>query len=143
MTLFEQLKADQLAAMRNRDQSLVTVLRMLLSELSYKVIDAKSEMTDEVVVDVLRKELKKRNESIAIYEKANDAERSAQEKYEVGIISKYVPADMDEDLVRQVVEEMASSGKRGGQLVGLVMGKLKGKVEGNVVSKLVMEKYGS
>lgn len=143
MTLFEQLKADQLVAMKNRDLKMVTILRMLLSELSYKVIDSKAEMTDEVVMEVMRKEAKKRVESIAIYEKAGDEARKAAEEFELAIIKKFLPASMPEEEVAKVVEEMAATGKRGGQLVGLVMGKLKGKVEGSVVTRLVNEKYAS
>jgi len=141
--LYQQIKTEMIAAQKSGDTRLLGVLRLLSSELSYALVDFKGEeLPDEIVVKVLMKEAKKRRESIEIYEKAKATERAEQEKYELGVIEKYLPEMMDEAEVEKVVEQTAlESGLRGGRLMGMVMGKLKGQVEGTVVQKIVMSKY--
>lgn len=89
--LYQQLKEEQLKAQKARDVRYLGVIRLLTSELSYKAIDNKGEVTDAEAIAVLRKEAKKRVKSIAIYEKYNDLARTDQEKYELEIIKRYLP----------------------------------------------------
>ncbi len=137
--LYETIQANLVTAMKARDVRLVGLLRMLVSQLKYKMIDGGLEkLDDEMVVAVLRTEVNKRKESIEIFEKAGDVARSEQEKYELDEIEKYLPKLMDEAEVEGEVRAMAQeSGKTGGQLIGLVMGKLKGKADGGMVARLV------
>ena len=117
--------------------------KALISELNYKAIDA-GVLTDEVVVQVLQKEAKKRQESIDIYTKVGDAARADAERFELVIIEAYLPKMMSEAEVEAEVDKVAmESPLRGGQLVrGVVMGKLRGKADGGLVARLVNQKYG-
>ena len=119
------------------------ILKLLLSELSYAQVDYKQgELPDEEVVRVLRKEAKKRNDSIEIYEKVVETVRADQEKYELSIIGKYLPTMMAEADVEAEVAKIASeTGLTGGRLMGAVMGKLKGKADGAVINKIVSQKF--
>lgn len=140
--LFEQIKADITRAQKERNAVLLGVLRLLISELRYKEIDTQGEPTDEIVVGVLQKEAKKRNESIEIYTKVNATARADTERYELEIINSYLPKMMSEVEVATAVDKIAAeSPVRGGQLVGVAMGKLKGKADGGLVAKIVNEKY--
>ncbi|KKT72450.1 MAG: hypothetical protein UW68_C0037G0017 [Candidatus Collierbacteria bacterium GW2011_GWB1_44_6] len=141
--LYTKIKEDITAAQKAGDSRLVGALKLLSSELSYAQVDYKEgELPDEEVVRVLMKEAKKRRDSIEIYTKASSAERADQEKYELGIIEKYLPQMMSETEVAEVVDKTATeTGLTGGKLMGAVMVKLRGKVEGSVVQKVVNEKY--
>jgi uncharacterized protein YqeY len=143
MTLFDQIKTDVTKAQKERNSGLLNVLRLLVSELKYKEIDSAGNLTDDLVVGVLQKEAKKRQESIDIYTKVGDAARADAEKYELEVINAYLPQMMSEAEVESEVDKIAAeSPLRGGQLVGVVMGKLRGKADGGLVAKIVNQKYG-
>lgn len=119
------------------------ILKLILSELAYAQVDYKQgELPDEEVVRVLRKEAKKRNDAIEIYEKVGETARADQEKYELSIIEKYLPQMMAEaDVEVEVAKIAAETGFAGGRLMGAVMGKLKGKADGSVINKIVLVKF--
>jgi hypothetical protein len=140
--LYQQLKEEQLKAQKAQDVKYLGVIRLLTSELSYKAIENKGEVSDAEAIAVLNKEAKKRVESIAMYEKYNDVARADQEKYELEIIKRYLPELMSEEEVLKIVDEVAKeSGITGGRLIGLVSAKLKGKADGSVIARIVNEKY--
>ncbi len=122
---------------------MVGILKLILSELSYAQVDYKQgELPDEEVVRVLRKEAKKRNDAIEIYEKVGETARADQEKYELSIIEKYLPTMMAEaDVEIEVAKIAKETGLTGGRLMGAVMGKLKGKADGGMINKIVMAKF--
>ena len=131
------------AALKAGDSRLLGVLRLIISELSYAQVDFKGgDLPDEAVFKVLNKEAKKRKEAIEIYEKVGETARVDQEKYELSVIEKYLPALMSEAEAEIEIDKIAGgTDLRGGRLVGVIMGQLKGKVDGNVISKIVMQKY--
>ncbi|MEK7525248.1 MAG: GatB/YqeY domain-containing protein [Patescibacteria group bacterium] len=140
--LIDQIKTEIVKAQKEQNAKLLGVLRLLVSELNYKAIDAGA-LTDELVVGVLQKEAKKRQESIDIYMKVGDVARTDAEKYELEIIATYLPKMLGEAEVEAEVDKIAAeSPLRGGQLVGVVMGKLRGKADGGLVAKIVNHKYG-
>lgn len=135
----EKIYADQIQAMKQKDSRLLGVLRLLTSSINYKKIDLMTDvLSDEDAISVLRTEAKKRKESIEVYERVGAQDRADQEKYELGVIESYLPAQMGEDEIKKVVEDVAKeTGKTGGVLIGAVMGRLKGKADGSLVAKLV------
>ena len=140
--LYKQLKEEQLKAQKAQDARYLGVIRLLTSELSYKAIENKGEVSDEEAIAVLNREAKKRVESIAMYEKYKDSVRADQEKYELEIIKRYLPELMGEDEISKIVDEVAAeSGVMGGRLIGLVSTKLKGKADGSMIAKIVSQKY--
>ena len=88
--LIDQIKTEIVKAQKEQKAKLLGVLRLLVSELNYKAIDAGT-LTDELVVQVLQKEAKKRQESIDIYTKVGDSGRADLERYELEIIKTYLP----------------------------------------------------
>lgn len=140
--LIDQIKAELVKAQKEQNARLLGCLRLLVSELNYKAIDSGA-LTDEIVISVLQKEAKKRQEAIDIYTKVGDSGRADQEKYELAIINMYLPKMMDEAAVEAEVDRVAAeSPLRGGQLVGVVMGRLRGKADGGLVARIVNSKYG-
>lgn len=141
--MYNQIKLDLINAQKSGDTFLVGVLKLILSELSYVLVELKGgEMTDEVVIKTLFKEAKKRKDSIEAYIKANRLELSAVEEKELKIIETYLPVLMSEDEARVEIARIATeTGFTGGRLMGAVMGQLKGKIDGGLVQKLVNEGF--
>jgi|CXWL01.1.fsa_nt_gi uncharacterized protein YqeY len=147
--LIDQIKADVLKAQKEQNAKLLGVLRLVVSELNYKKIDlpaggqAPGELTDDLVIGVLQKEAKKRQDSIEIYTKVNEVARADAEKYELAIINAYLPKMMTEVEVEAELDKIAAESLlRGGQLVGVAMARLRGKADGGLVARLVNQKYG-
>ncbi len=140
--LLEQIQKDLTEALKGKNEAVVSTLRLLLSEIHNRQIEKQAELTDEEVVGVLRKEVKKRQESIEAYEKGGRQELADKEKKELEILSKYLPQEMDsqelEKIVKEVIEEVGAKGPGDfGRVMGVVMGKGKGRIDGSKVAEAV------
>lgn len=145
MGLKEQIPEDLKNALRNKNTLELSVLRMLQAALKNKEIDNKGEtITDEVVISVVGAEIKKRRDAVQEYEKVNRPDAADQEKAEIEILMKYMPQQMSEDEIREVVkstveETQAKSMKDIGKVMKALMPKVKGKADGSVVNRIVRE----
>lgn len=136
--IIETIKQRMTAALKGGDKRAYEALKLLVSTVSYAKINKGDDLSDEEVIACLKKEAKKRHESMEAYGKAGYKDKADQEEYELKMIEEYLPAEMDEASVKIQVEEVAKlTGKTGGQLIGEVMKKLSGKVDGGVVAKIV------
>jgi len=141
--LREELKQSMLA----KDVLRTSVLRLLLSALNYYEIQkggAGYEATDEDVLIVIQKEAKQRKDSIEEFKKANRPELAEKENKELEMLQVYLPAQMDENKIREIVKETireigATSVADMGKVMGALMPKVKGKADGGMVSKIVRE----
>lgn len=126
-SLKDQLKNDLTVSMKARQEVTTSTLRMVLAAVMTVEVagDTAKVLSDDQVLDVLRTELKKRNESAEIYEGAGRTEAAEQERSEAAIIEKYLPAAMtDDELGKIVTEEVANavaSGVTGGKAMGAVV----------------------
>ena len=146
MTLQEQMKENMKAAMKERNMLAVTTYRGLMSAMTNAVVAAgKSPDTaidDEMALDVLTKESKKRKDSIKQYEDAGRPELAEDEKTELALIEKFLPELMSLEEIKTIVSaKVAELGGEvnKGQVMGALMGELKGKADGNDVKKVVDE----
>ena len=140
--IYSQLKEEAVTAQKAGDLRLLNALKFIISELGYAIDMRKGVPADEEVIRVLSKEAKKRRDAIEIYEKAGDAGRTDQEKYELGLIEKYLPQLMSEsDVETEVTKVAAETGLTGGRLMGAVMGRLRGKADGAMINKIVSQKF--
>lgn len=145
--LSDTLQNDIKAAMMAHDEQKLSTLRMLKSAIQYteinKGLDYKA--TDEDILDVIGKEVKKRREAIELYEKGGRAELADKEKKELEILQGYLPEQMGEDEIKKLVDEAVSqSGANSmqdmGKVMGVLMPKVKGKADPGMVSSLVRAK---
>lgn len=127
--------------MKSQDALRLSVLRMLLSEMNYKSIDLQRTLTDEDVVSVLQKEVKKRREAVDSYTAGGRAEQAAKEQQELDILSAYLPAMLSEEEIRKGLSRMpeVTPGAEFGQVMRIVSPHFKGKADGALVAKLVKE----
>lgn len=146
--MLKQDLQDQLKqAMKDQNELQKSVLRMLLSAITYYEIQkggAGYEATDEDVLSVIDKQVKQRKDSIEQFEKAGRQELADKEKDEMALLEKYLPEQLSEDELRNIVKEtIAQLGTVTitdmGRVMGAVMPKVKGKADGNLVGKIVRE----
>lgn len=142
--LEEVIKRDMLAAMKAKEPLKLSVLRMLVSELGYKKIDAQRDLTDEDVVSVVQKEAKKRREAIEAFGTAGRQEQVEKEQKELEILGAYLPVQMTEDEVRKEIRDLGELRGIGdfGKTMKVAMEKLRGKADGATVAKVVKEILG-
>jgi len=148
MSLKEKLLSDMKGAMKSRDALLLNTIRSLISEIKNQEIDKKKELDDETIVSIVASQIKKRKESIALFDKGNRGDLSAKEQQEIEILEKYLPEQVSTDelrkRVREVVDELAA--KSPGDL-GKVMKKLipefQGRADNKLIKDLVSESLGT
>jgi uncharacterized protein YqeY len=146
--LKDTIQEDLKQAMLERDEEKLSTIRMLKSALQYFEIQkggAGYEATDEDVIDVVGREIKKRRESIEMFEKGSRQELADKEKKELEILQKYLPEQLSEEEIRKLIDEaIATTGATTIQEMGKVMAilspQIKGKADGGMVSTIVREK---
>jgi uncharacterized protein YqeY len=141
--LTTRLQADLNAARKAQDKPLTLVLGTVLSDVKNKKIELRRDPSDEDVVDVLRKGIKRRRESIDMYEKGNRAELAAKEQAELEVLERYLPPAVDEAELRAAVRAAIASGAANiGAVMGKVMPQFKGRVDGSAINALAREELG-
>ncbi len=144
MSLKQKIREDMKQAMRAKETQKLSVLRMLISAINYAQIDAKEEMDEKAVEQVLRREAKKRREAIEAYRQGGREESAQKEEFELKIIEAYLPQQMSEEEVRAKVKEILGGQELNfGQAMGMVMKELRGKADGGLVNKIVREVVGN
>lgn len=142
MELKEQLRADMTAAMRGNDTQRRDVLRMVLAAIKQTEIDSRLTLDDAGVQDVLRRQVKQRQESIADYTRANRPDEVARETAEAALIESYLPQMMSreavEELARAAIAETGVTDAKGiGQVMSRLMPQVKGRADGRLVNDVV------
>jgi len=139
MTLSQRIDSDLKDAMRAKDTGRLHVLRMLKSALKYAAIaksGAEAELSDAEAVQVIRKQVKQRQDSIESFEKGGRAELAEKEKEELSILNTYLPQAMSPDeLAKAVRETIAEIGATSKGQMGAVMKALQTKIAGRVDGK--------
>ena len=140
--LLQQILADIKAAMKAHDAATLEVLRTLHSDIKNVAINAKKDISDETVLDVLAKSIKQRNESIEMLRKGGREENAQEEEKTLAVYQKYLPKQLSEDEVKALIEEIkAQVGAQGSKDMGKIMKELtpktKGRFDGRRVSDLV------
>lgn len=145
MNLVETLDKEIIEAMKAKDSIRLATLRGVKGAMKLQSIDHKKEINDELLIDVVSKEIKTRNESIKEFEKGGRQDLIDKTEEEIKILSKYLPEQLSEEeivnIINQVFEEVNPSGiKDMGKVMGIVTPKVKGKADMSVVSALIRNK---
>ena len=132
-------------AMRAKDAARLSAVRLILAAIKQREVDERKELTDADVVSVIEKMIKQRRESIAQYEKAARNDLADVEKFELGVLSGYLPQQMGDADIAQAVDgaiaEAKPSGvKDMGKVMALLKPRLAGKADMGKVSNLVKTK---
>jgi uncharacterized protein len=151
MTLQERVDSDLKEAMRAKDTRKLGVLRMLKSALKYATIaksGAEAELSDAEAAQVVRKQVKQRQDSIESFEKGGRAELVAKEREELSILNAYLPQAMSSDELAKVVRETiaetgATSKAQMGGVMKALQAKVAGRADGKTLSQEVQEQLNS
>jgi len=149
--LKDRLRADLTASMKARDALRSSALRMLLTSITNAEVAGKQqrELSDEDVIGVLSTEAKKRREAAEAYDEAGRPESADKERAEAGIVAEYLPEQLDEAQIRDLVSEtIAALGVSGdgmramGRVMGTLQPKVKGRADGAAVAAEVRRQLG-
>lgn len=148
--LSQQITEDMKTAMREKNTVALNTVRMLKSSIKNAAIEkggADAELTDAEVMAVVRKEVKKRQDSIEQYEAAGRDELADQEKAEIEVLNGYLPEPLSSEEIASIVEAAiaevgATSRKEMGQVMKIVQEKTAGRADGKTLSQAVMSKLG-
>lgn len=141
MSLFLQLEGDIKSAMLGKDSTTVGVLRILKSEIKNAEIAQAAPLEEAQIMQVIRREIKKRQDSFELYTKANRPDRAEQEQTEIKVLEKYLPTQIDPQLVEQYLESTfpstERSSERRGEMIKAALSHFAGQTDGKTVSALV------
>src|SRR3990170_5940721 len=138
--LLARLQADLNAARKSQDKAGTLLLSTVLSEIKNKKIELRRDPVDAEVVDVLRKSIKRRRESIEMYAKGGRQDLADKEQSEAAALEKYLPAQVSEDELRAAVRAAIAGGANQiGAVMGKVLPQFKGRAEGGVINAIARE----
>jgi len=143
--MVEKLKQDMIEAMKQKDKERLTVIRMVKAALDKERIDKKVEITDDLLIDVVNKQIKMRNDSITEFKKANRMDLVEKNTFELEVLQQYLPEQLTKEEVEKVIDEIfdivkPTSQKDMGKVMKEVTPKLKGKADMKLVSEIIKEK---
>jgi uncharacterized protein YqeY len=133
------------AAMRAREPARLSAIRLILAAIKQKEVDERVELTDADVLSILEKMMKQRRESITQFESAGRTDLADAEKFELGILSAYLPqqasaSEVAQEVAKAVSESGASGIKDMGKVMALLKPRLSGRADMGKVSALVKAK---
>ena len=143
--MVEQLEKDMIAAMKAGEKEKLTVIRMVKGALKQEQIDHKKEINDELLIDVVNKQIKMRKDSITEFEKGNRQDLVDKTQAEIDILLAYLPEQLSteevEKIINEIFDEVKPEGMKDmGKVMGLAQGKLKGKTDMKEVSTIIRNK---
>ncbi len=146
--LLDKLQSDLKSSQLARDEIKVSTLRLLLSEIKNAEIAKGGSLTDEEIVSIVQKEVKKRKEAIVGFRSGSREDQAQKEEAEEVVLKSYLPAQLSSEELTKIVEKTinetrAVSIQDMGKVIGKVMGEVKGQAEGSVVSALVKERLSN
>ena len=143
--MVEKLKNDMIEAMKNKEKERLTVIRMVKAGMDQEHIDRKREINDELLIDVVSKQVKMREESILEFEKGNREDLIEKTKKEIEILKAYLPEQLSESEVVEEIEKIFAevkpeSVKDMGKVMKEATAKLRGRADMKKVSEIIKSK---
>jgi uncharacterized protein len=146
MALAERLQADLNAARKAQDKPLVLLLGTILADVRNRAIEVAHDLSDDEIIEVLQKGIKRRRESVDVYQKANRLDLADREAAEVRALEQYLPAQANDDDIRAAVRAAIATGVTNiGAIMGKVVPQFKGRADGariNAIAREELSKQG-
>jgi uncharacterized protein YqeY len=128
------------AARKAQDKPRTLLLGTILSAIKNREIELARAPTDDEVIEVIRRGIKTRRESVEQYQKAGRTDLADQESSEIVILQEYLPADVDPAEIRSAVKAAIEAGAKDvGKVMAAVMPRFKGRADGKVINQIVRE----
>lgn len=150
MSIIEQIKSDMKDAMRAKDAVALTTIRGLISACTNELVATgktpQDEVTDDLALTVLKRASKQRKDAIEQYTQGGREDLVENEKVELAVVEKYLPAVMTKEAIKPIAEakiaEFAGDKSKMGQIIGAVLKETAGQADGADVKAVVMELLG-
>lgn len=143
--MLEEFKKDLLLAMKEKDKTALSTLRSVKGALQLEVINKKCEESDELLLEVINKQIKMRNDSISEFERGNRLDLIKSYKEEIEILNKYMPKQLTteelENILNDVFEKVKpESNKDMGKIMKEIMPLVKNKCDMSILNKMIKDK---
>lgn len=147
MSLKEKINTEMKDALKGGEKTRLWALRMLLSAIRYQEIEDKKELSDDEIIVVVGREIKKRKEAAEEYRKGKREELAEKEEQEAEILSAYMPPQLSHSEVEQIIKEAIGEVQPMGpgdmgKVMAKVMPRVKGRADGKKVNEKVREMMG-
>ena len=140
--MLEKFQQDMIKAMKEKNKEELSVLRMAKGAMDKIRIDQKKEVDDQLLIEVIAKEIKSRNDSIAEFKKGGREDLVSKTENEIDILKRYLPEQLSEEEVDKIIDEAfvelaPQSMKDMGKVMSMVSPKVKGCFDMGVVSSKI------
>jgi uncharacterized protein len=136
----EPLRAALTAARKAQDKNRTLVLSTILANVKNREIELKRPVTPDDVVEVLRRGIKTRRESVEQYTAANRPELAESERFQIAVLEEFLPPAVDPEEIRTAVRAAIAGGARDiGKVMGQVVPRFKGRADGKDINRIVRE----
>ncbi len=130
--LFQKLQADQIQALKSSDKEKLEMLRFVISRIKNREIEKKSELSDEEVIDILRKQIKELNEANAAFAKGGRNDLIEGNNKQIAILKVYLPAEISDEELKAEVQRLKEANQQAYEanpksIIGICMKELKAK----------------
>ncbi len=143
-SLQDRLREELNASRKARNKPLTLVLGTVLADVENHHTAIQRHLTDADVIDVLRKAIKRRRESVEAFDKGGRTELAAQEREEIRVLEVYIPASVSDDELREAVRAAIKGGAANiGAVMGKVVPQFKGRAEGSTINRIAREELGT
>lgn len=145
MTLLEKLKSDLIVAMKEKNKEKLNTLRAVKGAMQLEIINNKKQENDDLLLDVVNKQIKMRNDSISEFEKAGRCDLVDSYQKEVDILKEYMPKELTKEELEEIIDNAiketgASTVKDLGIIMRMITPIVKNKCDMKEVTNKIKEK---
>ncbi len=143
--MLEKLKKSMQKALKEKDKTTLSTLRLLLAEVHNEELRLRRELSEEEIWTLIQRGIKRRKESIEQFNKGGRQDLVEKEESEVAVLKKYLPTPLSEEELEKIVADIIAEldvkeKKEMGKVMREVMERYKGRVEGSVAQRVVLSK---
>lgn len=144
--LKEELKKNEIAAMKARDKQTVSVLRLVNADIKAFEVNERLEIQDENIIKIIEKQIKQLKETLEYSIKLNDAEKIAEGNFAINLLSPYLPKQLEdsvvEEMIKNIIEKNNFTGKDMGKIMKEIMPLVDGKFDRSKINPMVKNLLG-
>ena len=144
--LKEELKKNEIAAMKARDKATVNVLRLVNSEIKAFEVNERKDISDEDVIKIIEKQIKQLKEALQYAIQLNDNDKIEEGNFAINLLTPYLPAQLSEEEVESMLKEIITNGNYGpkdmGKIMKEIMPKVNGKFDRSKINPMVKNVLG-
>lgn len=128
--LKEELKKNEIAAMKARDKATVNVLRLVNADIKAFEVNNRETISDEGVIKIIEKQIKQLKEALQYAEQLNDEDKINEGKFAINLLTPYLPAQLSDEEVNEMLKEIIANGNYQASDMGKIMKEIMPKVNG-------------